>query len=144
MKSLMMRLTIAAAALAAVAGSASAQTYKARIPMAFRAGDKVLAAGSYEFVVTSSATGHQVIWVRSAKSSNSALLVPVLGSDASKEWQSEGTPKIAFECLGSSCSLRRFWKAEDTSTLEFPARKVAPAEKERIAFVTVGLTKATD
>src|SRR5580700_2722631 len=51
MKNFTMQLTIAAAALVAVAGSASAQTYKAEIPMAFHAGSNAMAAGSYEVVV---------------------------------------------------------------------------------------------
>jgi hypothetical protein len=143
MTTLTMRSMIAVAALAVAASCASAQTYKAEIPMAFHAGSKTLAAGTYDFVVVTSGSGRQTVAIRSA-TSYSALLVPVPGADAPKAWQNEGTAKLAFECLGNSCSLSRLYNGRDTSTYEFPSRKLAPAEKERMALVTVGLTRATD
>ena len=51
MKSSTIRTMIAAAALAVAAGTASAQTYKAEIPVSFRAADKLMLPGSYEVKV---------------------------------------------------------------------------------------------
>lgn len=143
MKNFTMQLTIAAAALAAVAGSASAQTYKAEIPVAFHAGSKAMAAGYYDFVVTTSAAGHRTVAVRNNISKDAALLLPIAGSDAPKAWQENGNPKIALECLAGACTLRRLWDGgRDNPTYDFPAHKLAPADKERLAVLTVGLTKA--
>jgi hypothetical protein len=141
MKNFTMQLTIAAAALAAVAGSASAQTYKAEIPMAFHAGSKAMAAGSYDVVVRNT-SGSAIITVRSAAAHETAILAPFPGSDAPESWKQNGNPKISFECLDGACSLRSFWNGLSNSVYSFPARKLAPAEKERLAVVTVGLTKA--
>jgi hypothetical protein len=141
MKTLAMRSTIAVAALAVAACSASAQTYKADIPMSFRAGSTQMAAGSYDFqVVTSS--GRANIVVRKADGSAAAMLLPIPGSDAPKAWRTERNPKISFNCLGRSCTLGRLWNGRDVSVYEFPARKLPPAEAERLAVVTVGLTRA--
>ncbi len=57
MKKLTTKLMIAAAALVVAAGAASAQTMKAEIPFAFRAGDKVMAAGTYRVETLSTQTG---------------------------------------------------------------------------------------
>src|SRR6516225_3285372 len=47
MKSMTTKLMMTAGALAIATGIASAQQYRADIPFAFRAGDRVLAAGTY-------------------------------------------------------------------------------------------------
>ncbi len=51
MKTLTMHSVVAVAALAVAAVSASAQTYKAEIPMAFHAGANALPAGTYKLDV---------------------------------------------------------------------------------------------
>ena len=142
MKNLTTRLMIAVATLAAAAVSASAQTYKADIPMAFDAGGKLMAAGTYDFVVATNTTGHQTVVVRNHREIKvTALLITVPGSDAPKAWREEGTPKISFDCLGHSCSLRKLYNGRDVSAYQFPGRKVAPAEKERMASLTLALTR---
>ncbi|MGO9262849.1 MAG: hypothetical protein ACLQU1_42205 [Bryobacteraceae bacterium] len=141
MKTLTMRSTIAVTALVVAAGSASAQTYKADIPMSFLAGNTPMAAGSYDFqVVTRS--GHANILVYKADGSATAMLLPFQGSDAPKAWQKERNPKISFNCLGRTCTLGLLWNGRDVFVYEFPARKLPPAEAERLAVVTVGLTRA--
>jgi hypothetical protein len=142
MKSLTIRWMIAVAALAAAASSASAQTYKAEIPMAFRAGNAQMAPGSYDFVLLLSGSGHATIQIRDRHGNHSAFVVPFQGSDATKAWREEGKPKISFDCVGNTCSLRKLWDGHDTFAYELPARKLAPAEVERIASVTLTLTRA--
>jgi hypothetical protein len=141
MKNLTMRLTIAVATLAAAAVSASAQTYKADVPMAFHVGNKLMAAGSYEFVV-SNTTGHPIVVVRNHHQvKQSAMLLAAPGSDAPKAWRADGTPKISFDCLGSNCSLTKLYNGRDIDAYRFPSPKVAPAEKERIASITLSLVR---
>jgi hypothetical protein len=140
MKSLMTHAMITVAALAAAAGSASAQTYKAEIPMAFRAGNTLLAPGSYDFVVQRS-SGQDIVAIHSRSYKQSIMVVPTAGSDAPKAWRDAGTARISFECLGDNCTLRQLWNAQGPSTYQFPARKLSPVEHERVTVVSFGLTR---
>jgi len=141
MRNLTMRSMIAVAALAVAAASASAQTYTAKVPMSFHAGDKQMAAGSYEFRVTNTGVGSPMISVRNVTTSSSAILVAAPGPDVAKAWKAEGKPVLAFECLGSNCALTKLWNASSVSTYSFPGLKVRGADAERIASITVALTK---
>lgn len=141
MKNLTMRMLFAVATLAAAAVGASAQTYKADIPMAFRAGGKLLTPGTYDFVVSLGPSGQHTVIVRNHHAvKQAAMLATVPGSDAPKAWRNAGTPKIGFECASQSCSLTRLYNGRDVSAYQFPAPKVAPADKERIASITLSLT----
>lgn len=140
MKSLTTRWMFVVVALAATAVSASAQTYKAEIPMAFHAGSKWMEPGSYDFVVTTSYSGATTVLIRSQATKDSTLVVPVPGSDASKAWRAEGTPKISFGCFGHDCSLRELWTAQGVTAYQFVAPKHA-ADLERMAAITLTLTR---
>jgi len=142
MKSFTTRMMIAVAALAVAAGTASAQTYKAEIPMAFHAGNKAMTAGSYDLRMVRGISGHPFVAVQNVNTKATAVLLPVLGPDAPKAWVEAGNPRITFECVDGSCSLRKLWNGRDAAVYQLPARKLRPAEVERIAVVTVGLTKA--
>ena len=142
MKNFTMRAMFAVAAVAVAAGSASAQTYKAEIPMAFHAGNKAMSAGSYDVRVLLGATGHSFIAVQNVNTKAAAVLLPIPGPDAPKAWVADGNPRLSFECVDGACSLRKLWNGYDAAVYELPARKLRPAEVERIAVVTVGLTKA--
>lgn len=142
MKNLTMRLTIAAVTLAAAAVAASAETYRADIPMAFSVGNKLMPAGSYDFAVTTNVSGHRTVVVRNRHAvKESAMLSTVPGSDAPKAWRAEGAPKIGFDCLGQSCSLSKLYNGHDVSAYQVPTRKAAPAEKERVASITLPLVR---
>jgi hypothetical protein len=143
MKNFTMLSMIAVAALTVAAGSASAQTYKAQIPMAFHAGRTLLAPGTYNFEVRLAATGHDVLMIRRSDDSKLvAYVIPIAGSDAPKSWREKGNPIIAFECAGHDCTLRQLWRGQDVTAFAFPAPKLAPAAAERASIVTFALTKA--
>jgi len=131
MKNMMTHLTIVAAALAAAAGSAAAQTYKATIPVAFRAGGTAMAAGTYEFRVDHS-TGIARVQIRNTATEESILLVPSPGSDAPKAWLKAGAPMVSLAC-GRTCSLNQLWTARQVTTIRFPAPKLPKAEVDRAA-----------
>jgi hypothetical protein len=116
-------------------------TYKAEISMSFRAGDTQMTPGSYEFNVSLGSV-NPVILVRKADGSAKAMLLPTPGSDAPKAWQNDGKPKISFNCVDGACTLARLWSGQGVSTLDFPGPKLTAAEKERVAAVDVGLTRA--
>ena len=142
MKNFTMRLTFAVATLAAAALSASAQTYKADVPMAFSAGGKRMPAGTYDFVVRTGATAHSVVTVRNEASSQAAVIMALPGSDAPKAWRQAGKPLVSFECAGHSCNLRKLWDARSLPMFEFPAHKLPAVEAERVSIVIVGLVKS--
>ena len=58
-----MKMMIAAAALVVAAGSASAQTFKAEVPVAFQVGNKTMAPGSYDVRLSVSGAGATVVVV---------------------------------------------------------------------------------
>lgn len=142
MKTTTMNLMIATAALAVAACSASAQTLKAEIPMSFRAAGVVMAPGSYE-IRRVSATGPEYVHVYNLQTHASVVLVSGTKSDAPKDWLHEGTPKLAFECLGDSCALRRMWNGQGTEQYVFPAPKARPGDIEarQMTLVTLAMTK---
>jgi len=135
MKNLTTNLMITMAALAALAGTAAAQTYKAQLPTAFRAGSAMMEPGSYEFTVLN---GSQ-IQVRNAQTRNTVLLLTIPGHDAPMAWQKIGTPMLSLTCAGRTCSLTRLWNARGISTYEFPAVKLPAGE--RVAMVTLPMTR---
>ena len=111
--------------------------------MAFQVGSKTLAAGTYDIHLTSGAVG-QTLVIRNLNTSTSAMLVTGVRSDAPKTWREAGDPKIAFECIGSSCTLRKLWNGSDSFAYVFPAPK-APAGDlvaRRIEVVTLSMMKA--
>jgi hypothetical protein len=142
MKTLTTNCLIALAALVAAAGSASAQVYKADIPMAFRAGNTVMEPGAYDFNIAANLAGHSYISVRNHASGSTVMLLPIAGSDAPKAWRKAGNPLVSFVCAGRSCSLHEFWNGSDVGTYVFPAHKLPASEAERLAVITVELTKA--
>src|SRR5579862_9110554 len=107
MKTSTLRWTIAAAALMVAAGSASAQTYRAEIPMAFSAGGRVLAAGPYEISASGYATTKYQFYNRTDHSG--VMLLGNALSDPPKQWRDEGVAKLTFECIDGSCRLKSLW-----------------------------------
>jgi hypothetical protein len=141
MKTLTMHSVVAVAALAVAAVSASAQTYKAEIPMAFHAGAKALPAGTYKLSVVQSNNGVPIFTINSAATGRGVYLLTSAGPDASAAWRKAGRPVLSFDCLGESCTLRQLWNGRDSATYKFPSRKAPAADKERMASITIALTK---
>ena len=141
MKNSMMRLMIAAAALAVAAGTASAQTYNAEIPMKFRAGSTMMLPGSYAVRVSPGITGIPQIFVRNLDNQKEIILVPSTGKDAPKAWRDAGKPVFAFECVEGRCLLRSMWTGADLATYRFPG-SLTPHEDGKVAVMLVTLSHA--
>ncbi|HEV2446450.1 MAG TPA: hypothetical protein VGS58_11030, partial [Candidatus Sulfopaludibacter sp.] len=118
MKNVTMSLMIAAAVVGA-AGSAWAQNYNARIPMAFSVGDKQMTPGSYRIFVENS-NGVPMVTLHNTATKSSAILVTRSRSDTPKAWLQQGKPVIAFDCLDGNCALRKLWNGSDSSIYQFP------------------------
>ncbi len=142
MKSSTMRLTIAAAALAVAAGTASAQIYKAEIPVTFRAGGAMMLPGAYEVRVQSGNAGIPQVFVRNLDDyKQQVVLIPTPGNDAPKAWRDAGKPVFAFECAEGRCVLRNLWTATGIATYSFPG-SLTPHGDNKVALLLVTLNHA--
>jgi hypothetical protein len=141
MKRLTMTLTIAAAALVATAGSASAQILKADIPFTFRAGNTVMAPGSYRVTLNHSSAAKWFVF-QNTDTRRGVMLARYTIGDAPKAWISTGTPKLAFECAGSQCVLRSVWDGSGVSAYRFTGPKLGSGEDVRVAEIRMTSVKA--
>jgi hypothetical protein len=119
------KLMIAAAALVA-AGAASAQTMKADIPFAFRAGGKVMAAGTYQMDFRG--TGGTVT-IRGLDR-GAVFAKPITHTDGTVE-----APKLVFACGRGTCSLSQAWPGYSGSGLVFDTPKVDPREESSLTEI---------
>jgi len=123
MKKLTTRFMIATAALVVVAGVASAQTMTASIPFEFRAGDRVMASGTYQIDDLRSVTGTPVFRLSNRNSSGSILLLAQAPVDPKKGW-AEGTGKLLFTCTSGSCALAELWSGSESHAYTFHGPKL--------------------
>jgi hypothetical protein len=128
MKRLILHSMFAAAALVAVAGSASAQILTAEIPFAFRANNVLMQPGSYEVVRVNSS--NTVMYSLRNRDTSAAVL---LSSYSHYEPSKAATAKLGFECVDNRCSLRELSTGGD-SAYRFFAPKMARGETREIAL----------
>ncbi len=126
MKSLTMRLTIAAAALFA-AGAASAQTMKADIPFAFQAGGKLMAAGTYRVDLHSP---RSTVTIRGTGLKSAVIAGYITHIESKVE-----TAKLVFQCSRGNCSLLQVWPGYYESGLLFKAPKLDRNEEASLAVI---------
>ena len=134
MKKLTTKLMIAATALVAAAGSASAQTLRADIPFEFRVGNRVMAAGTYR-VSLSQPSGAPVFELSNVHSGRSAIVVGQVPDDPRKEWEAEGNPKLAFACASGRCALARLWARSGSHAYKVPRPKRETGEDEYLTVI---------
>ncbi len=139
MKTNLTRWMIAAAALAVAAGSASAQTYNAEVPLSFHVGSRMMVPGTYQVRLSTSGIASVVVYNRNTRSS--AILLPIGKADVSKAVREGARPVISFECSGGNCAMSRLWDGSDSFAYIFPALKTKAGEP-RAEVVTLQLTKA--
>ena len=128
MKKLTTNLTIAAAALVVAVGAASAQTLTAEIPFAFRAGNQVMAPGTYRIDDLSGQTVTHVFRLSNMHSSQTAALIPQAPVDPKKAWNANGNPRLAFECGSGRCALAELWAGPGSHAYTFPRPKLGKDE----------------
>ena len=116
MKNFTTKIMIAAAAMAVVAGAASAQVLKTDVPFAFRTGSKAMEAGAYEVSVNRNIN---VVAIRSSAHGESAFLLPSARLDGVKQ----GDAKLVFSCRGGNCTLVQAWMGNSSEAFEFPHTK---------------------
>jgi hypothetical protein len=130
----------AAAALAALAGSASAQALKAEIPFAFRAGGVLMAPGTYD-VVQDKLNASQYFRLHNRDTNQSVLLGSYIRRDAPKAWVAAGAPTLSFECAGGRCAIRQIWTGYEPA-FQFSGPK--PGGDEPVRIAEIRMTRAAD
>jgi hypothetical protein len=132
-----MKMMIAAAALVVAAGSASAQTFKAEVPVTFRVGNKAMAPGIYDVRLTKGTAG-QILVVHNQSDNSAVVLVGAVG-DSTK---ASRDATVTFECTDGSCSLRKLSDGSGATCL-FPAQRTpGTITAHRTDFVTLSMIKA--
>jgi hypothetical protein len=140
MKRLTMNCMLAAAALTAVATSASAQSMKAEIPFTFHAGQALLAPGAYLVTMDRGLSGRYFL-LRNADT-RKAVLVSLVGErDAQKAWEADGNPRLLFECAGGRCALREMWTGPGNRALGIPGPTFGRDEAVRTTEVVLSRVK---
>jgi hypothetical protein len=139
MQSMTTKLMITAASLAIAGGVASAQTLRAEIPFAFRAGDKVMAPGTY--YVKASDTRQYVV-LANYETKDAAVVMAGTRSTPSKNWVAAGQARMAFQCGLDRCELSRIWTGPGEDALTF--RGHGSGAPERASITEVRMTRAAD
>jgi len=122
------RWMIATAALAVAAGSASAQTYTAEIPMPFRVGKTTMAPGLYRIRIDPQ-EALKVVSIRNLGNRELVVANAAVKDDVPKAWAEEHKPALGFECVGETCALRSLWNAQDSFAYLFSVRNLPVGEK---------------
>ena len=113
MKSLTTKMMIAAAALVAVAGVASAETLEAQVPFAFRAGGETLEAGTYLVEVQRGPAGTPVILIASREVGKQVFAIPYSSGNPKKAWTASGNGVLSFQCGAGRCALQEIWMGDE-------------------------------
>lgn len=137
MTNLTTRMMIAAATVVVAAGVASAQSMKAEIPFSFRAGNTMMAAGTYQVTNLGLQSGGPMFRLAAAGGRNTIALLPRAASDAKKDWEKAGNPLLRFECAGANCFLAAVWTGPGTPQYNFSHPKLGIEGPYRVATVAL-------
>ena len=133
MKKLTTRLIIATAALVVVIGAASAQSMTASIPFEFRAGNRVMAPGTYDVGSANSVSGAPLFKLQNVHSGRQAILLAQV--DPRKAWAAEATPRLLFACASGSCMLAQLWDGSDIYAYTFSRPKLGKDEEASLRVI---------
>ena len=109
------RLILAGGLMALAAGVAAAQSLQAEIPFAFRAGDQVFPAGSYQ--VQLAGRSNEVVVLTG--NSGTVTLLPNGATAPGRAAITTGDPKLTFECGPARCALIQLWTGAGSQALTF-------------------------
>ena len=127
MKKLTTKVMIATAALMVAAGVASAQTMTAQISFEFRAGNQVMAPGTYQVDNLNTQTGIPIYRLLDVNSHRSTTVLAQAQVDPEKGWAA-GNPKLLFACTSGSCALAELWSGSESNGYVFPRPKLGKGE----------------
>lgn len=131
------RMIIAAATVAVAADVASAQGLKAEIPFTFRAGNKVMAAGTYEVTRLSRISGSPAFRIVNNDAGVAIIAIPYMEENARKSWLTTGNPLLAFECTDGRCALTALWAGRGHQA--YVLYRPKPGKNEPVQTVSVAM-----
>jgi hypothetical protein len=131
---------LAAIALAAASGVASAQQLKAEIPFSFRAQGTLVPAGPYTVTKYITGGGPKFL-LRNAASGDSILLTNAIPGDPNKAWESSGAAVLEFECGDSGCALNRLWSRGGPPAYRFSHPNAVKGERTHLAVIRLAVSK---
>jgi len=135
MKSLTNKLMVAAAAIAAVAGVASAQSMRAEVPFSFRVAGTVMPAGSYVVSGGYNQTGIPIFRLLNMGAHGSVLVKPLVQHDGGKQYTEA---KLVFRCGTGKCALAQIWTGSGIGAFDLHTPK---SSREEAALITIAATK---
>ena len=141
MKKTTTRLIIAVAALVVAAGSAYSQPLTAEIPFAFRAGNQVLAPGTYR-IDTVDRTNSPIFRLLNVSAHRATVLMPQAPVDPKKAWRSSGDPKLAFACGSGRCALAELWAGPGSYAYTFRHPKLGKDESAALMEIPMHRDKS--
>ena len=124
MKRMKLNYLFAAAALAAVASSASAQSLmKAEIPFTFHAGQSLMDPGSYWVKMPEGSSSYMTL-----RNIDTGKTVLAVYSSPQETGGRESLPRLTFACAGSRCILQQVWPGGLGRGYNLQAPKLARGE----------------
>ena len=123
MNKLTTRFMIATAALVVTAGVASAQSMTASIPFEFRAGNRVMAPGTYWVDDLQPQSGAPIFRILNANSHKSTMVLPQAPVEPQPAWKASGGGKLVFACVNGSCALAEIWEVSRGHAYAFSGPK---------------------
>lgn len=139
MKKLTNRMMVVAAALAAVAGVASAQSMSLKVPFSFSVEKATLPAGNYVVTPSHTYTGHPIFNVRNTDTGKPHLVMSLAGVDAGNKAYSDA--KLVFRCADGACALSQIWTGT-AGAYAVAMPQAGAGEKIRIEVRAIHVTKS--
>lgn len=120
MKTLTNKLMVAAAALTAAAGMASAQSMNVKVPFSFSVQKSEMPAGNY--TVSSLHTGAGRLFnLRNTDINKPVLIMPMAALDTGT--RDYGNAKLVFRCAEGNCALSQIWTGTPAGAYELTPPK---------------------
>jgi hypothetical protein len=122
-----------AAAVMAIAGSASAQALSAEVPFAFHVRDTVMAPGSYR-VETAWSSGAPLVRVNNIGQKQTAMIVGHAESVVQNR-KGDDHARLVFKCNGSRCELASVSSGSGAVPVMVPTTKAVRSERAEVRIV---------
>ena len=144
MKKLTTKVMIAVAALVVGAGAVSAQprtTMTAQIPFEFRAGNQVMAPGTYRVDSLHTGSSTKIFRLLDVNLRRSIVVLPQAQVDPKKGAEA-GKPSLAFACSDGRCVLAELWAGTESYAYAFHRPKLGKDEDAYLRVVPIDRNKS--
>ena len=139
MKNLTAKMMVAAAALVAAGGVASAQVMKAELPFRFQAAGAWLEPGTYSIDRISGSSATTIYRVGNLDTAGAVAAVPRFTIDRNNGNANEG--KLVFECVAGRCALVQLWDGSYGVTYAFSGPKRSKEEAALASLISIRMGK---